>query len=125
VRTSRQRQGDGAESLVVRRVIDLGWSIVERNARGGRGELDIVAVDPGPPRQLVVIEVRSRGRRDFGLPEETVDWRKRALLRRATWRWLDSRPELQRLPIRFDLAVVEPAATAGAQPRVRHHRAAF
>ena len=51
--------------------------------RVGRAELDLVAVDPGPPPALVVVEVRWRGRRDFGLPEETVDHRKRARLHRA------------------------------------------
>jgi len=125
VRTSRQQEGDAAEDLVARRLADVGWTIVDRNARGGRGELDIVAVDPGPPRELVVIEVRWRHRRDFGLAEETVDWRKQALLRRTTWRWLDARRELQRLPIRFDLVVVEPGLASAVEPRIRHHRAAF
>jgi putative endonuclease len=125
VRTSRQQEGDAAEDLVARRLADVGWTIVDRNARGGRGELDIVAVDPGPPRELVVIEVRWRHRRDFGLAEETVDWRKQALLRRTTWRWLDARPKLQRLPLRFDLVVVEPGLASAVEPRIRHHRAAF
>ena len=42
-------------------------------------------MDPGPPPALVVVEVRWRARRDFGLPEETVDGRKRARLHRAAF----------------------------------------
>jgi Holliday junction resolvase-like predicted endonuclease len=83
--------------------------------------LDIVAVDPGPPLMLVVVEVRLRSRRDFGLPEETVDRRKRVRLRDAGWRWRSERTDAPNLPLRFDLIVVEP----GSPPIVRHHRAAF
>jgi Holliday junction resolvase-like predicted endonuclease len=90
----------------------------------GRFELDIVAVDPAPPAALVVIEVRWRRTRDFGLPEETVDHRKRARVRAAAYGLLDrgSLPDgsaLPRLPLRFDLVVVEP------EGRFRHHRHAM
>jgi putative endonuclease len=115
--------GDAAEQLVAERLIAVGWSIVGRKVHAGRGELDIVAIDPGPPETLVIVEVRARARRDFGLPEETVDHRKRARLHQAAWRWLESW-EHPPLPVRFDLIVVEPGAP-GSEPRVRHHRAAF
>jgi putative endonuclease len=125
VRTAGQRQGDAAEAFVAERLAAAGWTILDRNARGGRGELDIVGVDPGPPPELVVVEVRWRGRRDFGLAEETVDRRKQARLHQAAWRWLEARDrDERRLPLRFDLAVVEPDESGGAR-RVRHHRAAF
>jgi Holliday junction resolvase-like predicted endonuclease len=85
-------------------------------------------LDPGPPPYLVVVEVRWRGRRDFGLAEETFDHRKRGHLRAAVGRLLedglpDGRP-LPRLPIRVDLVAVEPA-TAGSAVRLRHHRDAL
>jgi putative endonuclease len=118
VRTRAQRLGDRAEDVVAERLAQAGWSILGRNVRVGRDELDLVAVDPGPPRALVVIEVRWRGSRGFGLAEETVDGRKRARIHRATWRWLED-AHAPRLPLRFDLIVVEP------QARIRHHRAAF
>jgi len=104
-----------------------GWSIVGRNVHVGRGEIDIVAVDPGPPRQLVAVEVRWRARRDFGLPEETVDFRKRGRLRTAVG-WLLERGSLSdgtwlpRLPLRIDLVVVEPPERRGGKLRMRHHR---
>lgn len=95
-----------------------------RNVRIGRAEIDVIAIEPGTPRTLVFVEVRWRGRRDFGLAEETVDRRKRARLHAAAWQWLD-RPTaapLGRLPIRFDLVVVEPG-DGRDPPRIRHHRA--
>ena len=101
-----------------------GWSILARNVHVGRHEIDLIAVDPGPPRTLVVVEVRWRAARDFGLPEETVDHRKRVRIRSAAYGLLDRGmlPDgalLPRLPLRFDLVVLEPG------PRLRHHRHAL
>ena len=122
-RTAQRRTGDAAEQVVVDGLVAAGWSILARAVRVGRNELDIVAVDPGPPRTLVIVEVRWRRRRDFGLAEETVDHRKRARLRHAAHDLRD-RGDLPHLGLRFDLVVVEPGRGPGL-PRIRHHRAAF
>jgi putative endonuclease len=122
-RTDAQRLGDAAEALVAERLIAAGWTILGRDVHVGRYELDLVAVDPGPPPALVVIEVRWRARRDFGLPEETVDHRKRSRVRQAAFALLE-REDLPALPLRLDLVVVEPGERGG-EPRVRHHRAAI
>ena len=124
MRTPRQLAGDAAEAAVVDRLVAAGWSIRARQAHAGRAELDIVAIDPGPPRTLVIVEVRWRARRDFGLPEETVDHRKRVRIREGAWRWLEA-ADAPSLPLRFDLVVVEPGPHADGPPVVRHHRAAF
>ena len=120
MRTAVQDSGDAAEALVARTLAAAGWRILARNLRLGRGELDIVAVDPGPPAELVIVEVRWRRRRDFGLAEESLDHRKRAHLRAAIGRLLaDGLPgdaSLPVLPFRVDLVVVEPG------DRIRHHR---
>lgn len=112
-RTERQKKGDAAETLVADRLTARGWRILARNVHAGRSELDIVAVDPGPPARLVVVEVRWRRSREFGLPEETFDYRKRAHLRSGVARMLErgqlpDGAELPRLPIALDLVVVEP-----------------
>ncbi len=128
-RTAAQQAGDAAESLVLVRLLEAGWTVLARNVHVGRHELDLVAVDPGPPGALVIIEVRWRASRGFGLAEETVDYRKRARVRQAAYALLDrgtvgDGEDLPRLPLRFDLVVVEPG-DRGGDPRVRHHRAAF
>ncbi|HEY8238550.1 MAG TPA: YraN family protein [Candidatus Limnocylindrales bacterium] len=121
MRTAAQQSGDAAEARVAGRLEQLGWQILATHVRVGRAELDLVTIDPGPPATLVIVEVRWRGRRDFGLPEETVDGRKRARLHRAGFalreqgRLPDGRP-LPPLPLRFDLVVLEPG------DRMRHHR---
>jgi putative endonuclease len=127
MRTSAQRIGDAAEGLVEEHLRAAGWSILGRQVRVGRQELDLVAIDPGPPGRLVAVEVRARGRRDFGHPEDTVDHRKRARLRLAATE-LAARGHLgdgSRLPamrVAVDLIVVEPSVDAGGRPRLRHHR---
>ncbi len=121
MRTAAQRAGDEAEARVAAYLVSLGWELLATHIRVGRAELDIVAVDPGPPAALVIAEVRWRSRRDFGLPEETVDHRKRAHLRHAAFILRDAGclpggQALPKLPLRFDLVVVEPG------DRLRHHR---
>ena len=128
-RTEAQRAGDAAEAVVAERLEAAGWAILARNVHVGRHELDLVAVDPGPPAALVIVEVRWRKSRGFGLPEETVDHRKRTHLRVATHGLRDrgvfpDGSPVPRLPVRFDLVVVEPGSRGG-EPTIRHHRAAF
>jgi putative endonuclease len=125
-RTSQQRIGDAGEQLVADRLGAAGWTILGRNVRLGRDELDLVAIDPGPPAALVVVEVRRRGRRDFGLAEETLDHRKRRALRRAAGTLLErgSLPDGTLLPsllLRFDLVAIDPARDGTLT--MRHHRA--
>jgi putative endonuclease len=121
MRTAAQRAGDAAEALVAAHLAGLGWRILGRHVRVGRAELDLVAIEPGPAPRLVVVEVRWRARRDFGLPEETVDRTKRDRLHRAGFalRDMGALPDgsgIPDLPLRFDLIVVEPG------DRLRHHR---
>ena len=121
MRTGAQRTGDAAEATAAAYLTGLGWRILAAHIRVGRAELDLVALDPGPPAAIVIVEVRWRARRDYGLAEETVDGRKRARLHRAgfslreTGRVFDG-TLLPSLPLRFDLVVVEPGG------RLRHYR---
>ena len=128
-RTTAQLAGDAAETLVLTRLVEAGWTVLARNVHVGRHELDLVAVDPGPPAAVVIVEVRWRRSRGFGLAEETVDHRKQARVRQAAYGLLargvvPGGAEIPHLPLRFDLVVVEPG-DRGGKPRIRHHRAAF
>lgn len=119
MRTNAQLAGDAAETLVAARLEAAGWSILGRKVRVGRAELDLVAVDQSGPA-LVIVEVRWRSRRDYGLAEESMDRAKLVRLRRAAFRLVElgslGAVALPRMPLRFDLVVVEPGG------RLRHHR---
>jgi putative endonuclease len=82
-RTRRRISGDLAEQAVARHLAALGWTILGRNVRVGRSEVDIVARDP--TATLVIVEVRSRSGSGLGTPEETVDGGKVARLYAAAW----------------------------------------
>jgi len=83
----------------VRELERRGYQIVERNFRGPRGELDIVARDRDT---LVIVEVRARRSADFGEAVETIGSSKRASLIRTTRVYLSARA-LDHLPVRFDV----------------------
>jgi putative endonuclease len=126
-RTTFQLAGDAAESLAAEYLITFGWQVLARKVRVGREELDLVAVDGGPPPAVVFVEVRWRRNRDFGLPEETFDHRKRRHVWSAAMRviavgTLPGGVRLPLLPVRLDLIVVEPPLRPGQAPRLRHHR---
>lgn len=127
MRTTAQVLGDAAETCVAERLSTVGWTVLGRNLRIGRAEIDLLCVEPGRPPNLVVVEVRWRRRRDYGLPEETVGALKIRRLRQAAWslrdrgRLGDGTP-VPALPIRIDIVAVEPAPP-GDPPRIRHHRA--
>ena len=127
-RTDLQLAGDSAELRVAELLAARGWRILARNVHAGRSELDIVAIDPGPPARLVVVEVRWRRSRAFGGAEESFDHRKRTQLRIGIARLLEAgrMPDgspLPRLPVALDLAVVEPGN--GGKPSVRLYRNAL
>jgi len=119
--------GGQGEAIAAGYLEDLGWRVLARQVRVGRDEVDILALDPGPPATLVAVEVRSRSSARFGPPEASVDqakvmhcYRAMGALRRAG-RLADG-TRLPPLPWRVDLVAVELDTTLGG-PRIRHLRA--
>jgi putative endonuclease len=83
--TLRRAAGDQAEEAVALHLVGLGWSVLGRNVRIGRTELDIVAIEPQVAAAFVVVEVRSRSGPRFGAPQESVDAGKVKRLYAAAW----------------------------------------
>ncbi len=115
---SKRVSGDRGEGLVATHLELQGFVILERNARVGRLEIDLVARRGD---LLVFCEVRSRQHSSFLNPIETIDRAKIARIRRAAAQWLTT--HLQRAPqIRFDAASV---GFASDPPRLEYYEAAF
>lgn len=76
--------GAYGERLAERYLRDHGLTILDRNWRCARGEIDIVALD-GPC--LAVVEVKTRTTDAFGAPFEAVTRVKLARLRRLSVLW--------------------------------------
>src|SRR4051794_32260717 len=66
---STRALGAYGERLACRYLLAQGLSILDRNWRCVRGEIDVVAVDG---RELVVCEVKTRTTEAFGAPFESV-----------------------------------------------------
>lgn len=113
--TLRQRRGSAGEQAAAGYLLEQGWDVVGRNLKVGRDEIDILAIDPGPPVELVCVEVRSASTAAFGAPEERVDRDKVGHLYRA----MRSLPASWPLPRRVDLVVVD---LRSGSPEFRHTR---
>jgi putative endonuclease len=95
-----QERGADHEALAERVLAGRGFVIIERNWRGGGGEVDRVAWDGDI---LCFIEVRSRADETAGAPEETVGVAKRRKIIRAAKAFLLRFPP-ERIPmVRFDV----------------------
>ena len=89
-----------AEGLLVRR----GLTLLARNYRCRRGEIDLVMRDADA---LVFIEVRRRSNRGFGGGLESVDARKRARLVATAEHFLMTRRIGDDRPCRFDVVAID------------------
>jgi uncharacterized protein (TIGR00252 family) len=77
----RGRTGASAEAAAAAWLAGQGWTVLARNVRIERHELDILARDP--QAILAVVEVRGRSGPSFGSGVESVDARKVSRLYRA------------------------------------------
>lgn len=75
--TIQHEHGKWGEDLAATYLAELGISILRRNWRYRRAEIDIIAMDQGI---LIFIEVKVRHHAGFGQPELKVDQRKQRLL---------------------------------------------
>ena len=70
---AHNRLGKEGEDAVAAYLERKGYTILHRNWRKNRLELDIVATHDG---ELVVVEVKTRTNTEYKEPQEAVDWRK-------------------------------------------------
>ncbi len=80
MKTSSQKQGKSAEDLAVKHLQKMGFSIIERNYRYERAEVDIIAKKN---TLLVFVEVKARSNHRFGHPEEFVTCKQQDLIHAA------------------------------------------
>lgn len=81
----RGERGRWAEQAAARELEGRGFTILGRNVRLQRGELDLVV---GDGERLWFVEIKSRGRRDRGPPHRAIDARKRRALFAAAREYL-------------------------------------
>ncbi len=101
---ARRQRGCAAEQLAAQYLESRGLAVLARNLRCKGGELDLVCRDGDV---LVVVEVRQRGRRDFGGALASVTLRKQRRIIRATRFILCTVSQWRGLRLRFDVIGVQ------------------
>lgn len=108
--------GRRGEELAAQFLVAAGYTIVDRNWRCARGEIDLVAREGN---DTVFVEVKTRTSTAFGHPFEAITARKLARLRRLAMAWCDAHP-YRRGVLRIDAIAV--IAGAGRAPSIEHLR---
>jgi putative endonuclease len=105
----RQTLGRAAEQAACAHLKARGMTVVERNYRALRGELDIICRDGA---DWVFVEVKARTSDAFGGAAFAVPPAKRRQVARLARHYLTSRGMLGRVGCRFDVVLVD----AGRKP---------
>ena len=111
-------KGRLGERTAKKRLIQLGYIVLETNYRVKEGEIDIVAIDGDI---LVFVEVKSRSGKDFGSAEEAVDSKKMERLSEAALSYITNK-SLYEMTVRFDVVAVDMSV---APPHIKIIKNAF
>ena len=106
--------GKWGENLAASFLQRKGYTIIERDWKSGRRDIDIIARDE--QGTVVFVEVKTRRNRVFGEPEEAIDYRKMQSLQLAINHYLKYR----RIngEVRFDIISI--VSTIGTEPEINH-----
>lgn len=99
------RVGAAAEEFAAAWLEARGVRVLLRNFRRRRGELDLVAEHHGV---LIIAEIRLRANDRHGGAAASVGATKQRRVVRTAMQLLQQRPDLARLPVRFDVLALTP-----------------
>ena len=105
--------GKWGEDLAADYLQRKGYTIIERDWKSSRRDLDIVAKNGDV---IVFVEVKTRRNSLYGQPEEAVDYRKLQSLQQAINHYIKFRHIRQE--VRFDIISI--VGTIGAEPDIQH-----
>ena len=114
----RRLFGQHGEQRAAQFLQDLGYTIVNRNYRCQRGEIDLVARDK---ETLVFVEVRTHRSREFGDPLASINRRKQRQIAMTALHYL-SRFHLHDRAARFDVIGI---MGEGEAAQLTHIKSAF
>lgn len=111
--------GRRGEGLAAQYLADAGYTLIDRNWRCARGEIDLVARDGN---DTVFVEVKTRSSTAFGHPFEAITAQKLSRLKRLAGAWCEAH-SYRRGVIRIDAISV--IASPGRAPIIEHLRRIF
>lgn len=114
----QQEVGNRGEDIATKYLSDLGWSILERNWRYKKAEVDVIAKQN---QCIIFVEVKTKSYAFYGNPEEQVSQRKERLLIDAAYNYMEKIKHEGE--IRFDIISI--LMDANNQPILTHFKDAF
>jgi putative endonuclease len=113
--------GVEGEDFAVDLLKSKGYEIIERNYHFGKGEIDIIALDP-VSNYTVFVEVKSRKNLEYGEPEFGVTKTKIKQLKKVAELYLYDK-DIRELDCRFDVITV--LFRSEMKPLIKHYINAF
>lgn len=116
--------GQRGEDLAAAFLENKNYTVMDRNYRFQREEVDLVCFQPTPDNEggeIVFVEVKARSGDGFGQPEDAVDAEKQRAILRVAEAYVHER-RLEGAMLRFDVVAVH---LGGAEPTIRHFENAF
>jgi putative endonuclease len=118
MRDYTQQFGKKGEDLAARYLQKKGYTLLDRNYRAERGEIDLIVTKD---QVLVFVEVKTQGSLKFGEPEMWVDHKKQVQIGKVAMAYLQEKV-IDQMDCRFDVVTV--VGIDGNQT-VRHIENAF
>ena len=116
---NKRKTGAFYEEAAAGYLTRCGCRIVARNFRCRAGEIDVIAIDESDEIPVLVFaEVKYRGSRTGGYPEEAVTPRKQQTIRKVALYYMAANKIRSGTPCRFDVVAIEGGL-------LRHIRNAF
>ena len=117
--------GDHGEAIAAAYLERKGYTILERQYRFQRAEVDLICFQPtveySEGGELVFVEVKTRTSIQYGLPEEAITEAKKRNMMRAAEAYIHE-TRLEGSPGRFDVIAV---FLGHGEPQIRHFENAF
>ena len=99
----RRAHGQLIEKKVAIWLQEQGCELITQNYAYKTGEVDLIICETNT---LVFVEIRSKSNSNFGLAEESVDYRKQKKIRSVAEYFLYKHPKFLQLDIRFDVIAI-------------------
>lgn len=103
-RVNRKTFGNIGENAARELLESEGYTVLRRNYRCPRGEIDIIAEKDGVAS---FVEVKTRSSTDYGRPAEAVDYKKRKRIKLAAMAFIDEMSEKNYRFRSYDFQVIE------------------
>ncbi len=115
--TDKIKRGSEGETLAADFLIRNGYTILERNYRYKKSEIDLIACRD---RWLVFVEVKLRTSTAYGFPEEFVDYHKKKMIFHGALHYMVEKDWQGN--VRYDIVAIH---LLNGKPQIHHLEDAF